>query len=373
MRLFLKLFLSHLLVALLALLLLLLLAEAFAPAFYRGHVERMLHALSMMGGGMMGEALRRDLEEGLRSTLTAALLAALPLAALGALLTASFASLRLARTARLLAEGSRRMAEGAYGVRLPLLERDELGELALHFNRLAEALEKVEKTRAELIGTVAHELRTPLAALQGYAEGLMDGVLSKEKAAEGILREVKAMRRLVEDLSLVSRVEAKAVEIRPKPLDPKGLLEEALARFQSAFQAKGVALSLEAQDPLPQVWADEERVLQVLANLLTNALRHTPQGGEVRLRAFRQGEAVAFQVADTGPGIPEEHLPHIFERFYRVDKARSRKEGGSGVGLTVAKGLVEAMGGRIFVESRVGEGTTFTFTLPLYTGLTLKG
>ena len=246
------------------------------------------------------------------------------------------------------------MAEGEYGVRLPLLERDELGELALHFNRLAEALEKVEKTRAELIGTVAHELRTPLAA-------------------EGILREVKAMRRLVEDLSLVSRVEAKAVEIRPKPLDPKGLLEEALARFQSAFQAKGVALSLEAQDPLPQVWADEERVLQVLANLLTNALRHTPQGGEVRLRAFRQGEAVAFQVADTGPGIPEEHLPHIFERFYRVDKARSRKEGGSGVGLTVAKGLVEAMGGRIFVESRVGEGTTFTFTLPPYTGLTLKG
>ena len=237
----------------------------------------------------------------------------------------------------------------------------------------AEALEKVEKTRAELIGTVAHELRTPLAALQGYAEGLIDGVLSKEKAAEGILREVKAMRRLVEDLSLVSRVEAKAVEIRPRPLDPKGLLEEALARFQSAFQAKGVALSLEAQDPLPQVWADEERVLQVLANLLTNALRHTPQGGEVRLRAFRQGEAVAFQVADTGPGIPEEHLPHIFERFYRVDKARSRKEGGSGVGLTVAKGLVEAMGGRIFVESRVGEGTTFTFTLPLYTGLTLKG
>ncbi|AFH38232.1 histidine kinase,HAMP domain-containing protein,histidine kinase [Thermus thermophilus JL-18] len=345
MRLFLKLFLSHLLVALLALGLLLLLAEAFAPAFYRGHVERMLHALSMMGGGMMGEALRRDLEEGLRSTLTAALLAALPLAALGALLTASFASLRLARTARLLAEGSRRMAEGEYGVRLPLLERDELGELALHFNRLAEALEKVEKTRAELIGTVAHELRTPLAALQGYAEGLMDGVLSKEKAAEGILREVKAMRRLVEDLSLVSRVEAKAVEIRPRPLDPKGLLEEALARFQSAFQAKGVALSLEAQDPLPQVWADEERVLQVLANLLTNALRHTPQGGEVRLRAFRQGEAVAFEVADTGPGIPEEHLPHIFERFYRVDKARSRKEGGSGVGLTVAKGLVEASGG----------------------------
>ncbi|RTG93039.1 sensor histidine kinase [Thermus scotoductus] len=373
MRLFLKLFLSHLLVALLALGLLLLLAEAFAPAFYRGHVERMYHVLAMMGGGMMAEALRQDLEKGLRSTLTAALLSALPLSALGALLTALFASLRLYRTARLLAEGSRRMAQGEYGIRLPLLERDELGELALHFNRLAEALEKVERTRAELIGTVAHELRTPLAALQGYAEGLMDGVLSKEKAAEGILREVKALGRLVEDLSLVSRVEAKAVEIRPRPLDPKGLLEEAFTRFQSAFQAKGVALRLEAPEGLSLVWADEERVLQVLANLLTNALRHTPPGGEVCLGAFRQGEAVAFQVEDTGPGIPPEHLPHIFERFYRVDKARSRKEGGSGVGLTVAKGLVEAMGGGIWVESQVGQGSRFTFTLPLYTGLTGKG
>ncbi|GGN02404.1 two-component sensor histidine kinase [Thermus composti] len=373
MRLLLKLFLSHFLVASLALLLLFLLAEALAPSFYRGHVERMYHALAMMGGGMMAETLRQDLEKGLRSTLTTALLSALPLSALGALLTALFASLRLYRTAKLLAEGSRRMAQGEYGIRLPLLERDELGELALHFNRLAEALEKVERTRAELIGTVAHELRTPLSALQGYAEGLMDGVLSKEKAAEGILREVKAMRRLVEDLSLVSRVEAKAVEIRPRPLDPKALLQEALMRFQSAFQAKGVALRLEVAEGLPWVWADEERVLQVLANLLSNALRYTPEGGAVWLRAFRHGEAVAFQVEDTGPGIPEEHLPHIFERFYRVDKARSRKEGGSGVGLTVAKGLVEAMGGRIHVESQVGKGSRFTFTLPLYTGLTSRG
>lgn len=364
MRLFAKLFLSHLLVALLALFLFFLLAETLAPSFYREHVERMYHALSMMGGLMMGEALRRDLEAGLRSTLTTALLAALPLSVAGAALSASFASLRFSRTARLLSEGSRRMAQGEYRVRLPLLEQDELGELALHFNRLAEALEKVEKTRAELIGTVAHELRTPLAALQGYAEGLMDGVLSKEKAAEGILREVKALGRLVEDLSLVSRVEAKAVEIRPRPLDPKGLLEEAFTRFQSAFQAKGVALRLEAPEGLSPVWADEERALQVLANLLTNALRHTPPGGEVCLGAFRQGEAVAFQVEDTGPGIPPEHLPHIFERFYRVDKARDRERGGSGLGLAIVKAILEAHGGEVWVESQVGKGTTFSFSLP---------
>ncbi len=370
MRLFAKLFLSHLLVALLTLFLFFLLAEALAPSFYREHVERMYHALSMMGGLMMGEALRRDLEEGLRSTLTTALLAALPLSVAGAALSASFASLRFSRTARLLSEGSRRMAQGEYRVRLPLLEQDELGELALHFNRLAEALERVEQSRVELIGTVAHELRTPLSALQAYAEALADGVMEPERAAERIQQEVRAMSRLVRDLSLVSQVESKAVELHPQPLDPHALLEQAGERFRPAFQAKEVALEVWAPGPLPRVWADGERALQVLSNLLANALRHTPAGGRVRLRAEPAGQAVVFSVEDTGPGIPEEHLPRIFERFYRIDPSRSRQDGGTGVGLTIAKGLVEAMGGRIWVESRLGQGSVFHFTLPLYTGLT---
>ncbi|GAA6762717.1 MULTISPECIES: sensor histidine kinase [Thermus] len=372
MRLFAKLFLSHLLVALLALFLFFLLAEALAPSFYRGHVERMYHALSMMGGLMMGEALRRDLEAGLRSTLTTALLAALPLSVAGAALSASFASLRFSRTARLLSEGSRRMAQGEYRVRLPLLEQDELGELALHFNRLAEALEKVEQSRVELIGTVAHELRTPLSALQAYAEALADRVMEPEKAAERIQQEVRAMSRLVRDLSLVSQVESGAVELHPGPLDPKELLEQAAERFRPAFQAKGVALEVAAPSFLPRVWADAERTLQVLANLLSNALRHTPEGGRVRLGAERTGQAVVFSVEDTGPGIPEEHLPRIFERFYRIDPSRSRQDGGTGVGLTITKSLVEAMGGRIWVESQLGRGSVFRFTLPLYTGLTGK-
>lgn len=373
MRLFLKLFLGHFLVALLALFLLFLLAEALAPSFYRGHVERMAHAMAMMGGGAMAEALRADLEAGLRATLTSALLTALPLSALGAALVALVPSLRLARTARLLAQGSRAMAEGNYRLRLPLLERDELGELALHFNRLAEALEKVEKTRAELIGTVAHELRTPLSALQGYAEGLSDGVLAPERAAEGILREVRALKRLVEDLALVSRVEAQRVEIRLEALAPEALLEEAYQRFLPAFQGKGIALELAPSPPLPPILADRERALQVLSNLLHNALRFTPEGGRVTLGARPLEGQVAFFVEDTGVGIPEEHLPHIFQRFYRVDRARSRKDGGTGVGLTVAKGLVEAMGGRIWAESRVGVGSRFTFTLPLYRGFTEGG
>jgi len=373
MRLFLKLFASHLLVALLALLLLFLLAEALAPRFYQGHVAHMYQAFAMMGGGVMAEALRQDLEEGLRSTLTTAFLAALPFAALGAALTAFFASFRIAKTARLLAEGSRKMAAGQYNLRLPLLERDELGELALAFNRLAEALEQVERKRVELIGTVAHELRTPLSALQGYAEALGDGVLERERAAEGIAREVRAMRRLVEDLSLVSRVEAKAMELHLEALDPLALLQEAAERFQDAFQAKGVALRLPSKGPLAPVLADRERVFQVLSNLLANALRHTPEGGEVRLLAERKEKEVVFSVEDTGSGIPPEHLPHIFERFYRVDPARSRKEGGTGVGLTIAKGLVEAMGGRIWAESQVGWGSAFRFTLPLYLGLTKGG
>lgn len=193
--------------------------------------------------------------------------------------------------------------------------------------------------------------------------------MDPEKAAQRIQQEVKAMSRLVRDLSLVSQVESKAVELHPKPLDPLGLLEQVTERFRPAFQAKGVALEVSANGP-PRVWADEERALQVLSNLLSNALRHTPAGGRVTLGAEKVNQEVVFSVEDTGPGIPEEHLPHIFERFYRIDPSRSRQDGGTGVGLTIAKGLVEAMGGRIWAESRLGQGSVFRFTLPLYTGLT---
>ncbi len=364
MRLFLKLFFSYLLVVFFAELLVVVLVESFAPRFFQGHVARMVHMVSMMGGGVMAEALKEDLQRSLYSTLNSAFLASLPLALGVSGVIAFFTSRKFTRTAEMLAEASRKVAAGNYRVRLPVLGNDELSELAVHFNRLAEALARIEQTRAELIGNVAHELRTPLAALQGYAEAMADGVMPPDEAAAKIGREVKAMARLVEDLARVSRVEVGTVPLDLAAYEPESLARRAVERFAPAFQEKGVELSLALPpDPLPPVRADAERVAQVLANLLANALRFTPEGGRVRLALALRDGAVRFCVSDTGPGVPEAIRDRIFERFFRGDAARGRA-GGSGVGLTIARGLVEAMGGRLWLEEAEGPGATFCFTLP---------
>ena len=363
MRFFPRLLLSHLLVILLAVLGMFLSAELVAPNFYREHVNRMAEMMT----GMMGTTnheLRLDLETGLRTTLTRALLASLPLAGGVAIVTAWLVSRRLGRSVQLLDEGSRALAQGNYTRRLPETGQDELSDLAHNFNIMAGALEKVEQGRIELIGNVAHELRAPLAALRGYADAMQDGVMIPEHAAQSISREIGAMDRLVRDLSLVSRVEAGKVELHLKAVDPQALLQVVRERFATPFEDKGVQLQV-TEAVLPQIKADEERTLQVLTNLLGNALRYTPAGGRVSVDAQPAGQFLHFSVVDSGVGIPAEHLPRIFERFYRADPARSRSESGSGVGLTIAKGLVEAMGGRMNVSSGAGRGSTFSFTLLL--------
>ncbi|ADY27795.1 MULTISPECIES: HAMP domain-containing sensor histidine kinase [Deinococcus] len=362
MRFFPRLLLSHLLVILLAAFGIFLLAEWLAPTFYRDHVDHMTQMIATPGEA--GSVLRADLEQGLRTTLTRALLASLPLAGGAALFAAWLMSRRMGRSVQLLDEGSRAIAQGDYASRLPEAGQDELSDLAHNFNVMAGTLEKVEQGRIELIGNVAHELRAPLAALQGYADAMQDGVMTSEHAARAISREVGAMDRLVRDLSLVSKVEAGKMELYSITMSPQELLEAAQERFMPFFEDKGVTLVVEVA-PLPLLWADKERSLQVLANLLSNALRHTPPRGQVTVTAKTQGRAVRFMVADTGSGISGEHLPRIFERFYRADPARSRGEGGSGVGLTISRGLVEAMGGEIEVDSTPGKGSTFAFTLPL--------
>lgn len=364
MRFFPRLLLSHLLVILLAVAGIFISAEFVAPTFYREHVNRMAEMMSGMMMGTTNHELRLDLETGLRTTLTRALLASLPLAVGIAILIAWLMSRRLGRSVQLLDEGSRALAQGNYARRLPETGQDELSDLAHNFNVLARALETVEQGRVELIGNVAHELRAPLAALRGYADAMQDGVMTPEHAAQAISREVGAMDRLVRDLSLVSRLEAGKVELHPKAIDPAQLLDTLRERFATPFEEKGVQLQVTAA-ALPQIRADEERTRQVLTNLLGNALRHTPPGGTVKVDAQPDGAVLRFMVADTGTGIPAEHLPRIFERFYRADPARSRSEGGSGVGLTLARGLVEAMGGEISVTSEWGAGTAFAFSLPL--------
>jgi histidine kinase len=262
---------------------------------------------------------------------------------------------------------SQRIADGHYGERVQLRGADELGQLAGRFNQMAEKLEQVESMRRRLIGDVTHELRTPLTAIKGSLEGLMDGVLpATEETYQEIHREAERLNRLVDDLQELSRVEAHAYELDLRELDVSALIKTVIKRMQFQFDDKHIVLTASLPPQPMHVHADEDRILQVLTNLLGNALNYTLAGGQVTIVVEPVGKQARFSIQDTGIGIPPEHLPHIFDRFYRVDKSRSRAHGGSGIGLTIAKHLVEAHGGKIWAESDgEGRGSAFLFTLPL--------
>jgi len=232
---------------------------------------------------------------------------------------------------------------------------------------MTDRLEQTEARRLELIGNVAHELRTPLSSIKGYMEGLIDGVLPADTATfQQVHHEADRLQRLVRDLQELSRVEAGTFKLNRKPTAVIHLVETVADRLHRQFDEKGVTLETDVPLDLPPVRADEDRIGQVLLNLVGNALQYTPSGGRVSLSARREGESLRFSVQDTGIGISPEHRTHVFERFYRVDKSRSRAGGGSGIGLTIARHLVEAHGGQIeAASSGQGQGSTFSFTLPI--------
>ena len=227
-------------------------------------------------------------------------------------------------------------------------------------------LRHLETVRRDFVANLSHELRTPLAAIQALAETLQNGALNDPAMAERFLRrlneEVAAMSRLVQDLLDLSRLESGRLSLEMSPQSPAEVLHLAAERMSLAAQEAGVTLRLEAPADLPPVLADRDRVLQVVTNLLDNALRFTPSGGQITLGASATDHEIRFWVQDTGPGIAPEHLPRLFERFYKVDPSRQR--GGTGLGLAIAKHIVEGHGGQIGAESTPGQGSTFWFTLP---------
>ena len=362
-----KLFLSYLIVILVGMVILASAAEFVVPSAFERHMAAMA---ALMGGQAvdMGEDLFTNFRRAVNEALTLSTLAAF----LAALAVSVFVSRRIVTPVREMVIASRRIAEGHYNERVRVPggprpeELDELAQLALSFNRMAAKLEQVEATRRELIGNVAHELRTPLASIKGSMEGLLDGVLPAEASTfQRIYREADRLQRLVDDLQELSRVEAGAFELHLRPVQVRDLVEATVARLGLQFEEKGVALETDLPADLPPALADEDRIGQVLLNLVGNALQYTPSGGQVRVVARRQGAELRISVNDTGVGIAPEHLSLVFTRFYRIDKSRARAGGGSGIGLTIAKYLVEAHGGRIWAESPgPNQGSTFAFTLP---------
>jgi len=298
--------------------------------------------------------------------MTTALAVAVVAAILTALPVSLFVTGRIVAPIRAMARASVRIAAGQYRERVPVPSDDELGELAARFNQMAETLEGVEERRRDLIADVAHELRTPLASIAGYMEGLLDGVIPPQpETFHRIHREAVRLQRLVADLQELSRAEAGQVPVHPRRLAVRDLVETAVARLRPQFEDKGVGLAAEVASGLPPVLVDPDRIGQVMTNLLGNALQYTPAGGTVTVRAGREDGGVAIAVADTGVGIAAEHLPHVFDRFYRIDRSRARASGGSGIGLTIVRHLVQAHGGSVRAESAgPGRGSTFTVTLP---------
>ena len=364
-----KLFLSYLAVLLVGMLVLLAVAQVSLPGAYGAHLG-MMNGSGMMGGGAgRGQAGAAGATfQNFRSSFYEALAWAGLASLLVALLVSLFISRGLSAPLQAMRTASRRVAEGHYNERVPARGSDELGQLAGSFNTMAEKLEQVETMRRRLIGDVAHELRTPLTAIKGSMEGLVDGILpASPQTFEQVAAEADRLSRLVDDLQELSRVESGAVSLDLGLVSLSELSGTARTRLQAAYAAKGVSLALDLPADLPAVRADTDRLLQVLTNLLNNALQYTPAGGHVSLSGERRGQEVVVRVADTGIGIPPEHLPHIFDRFYRVDQSRSRQSGGgSGIGLTIARHLIEAHGGQLWAESPAeGQGSTFSFTLPL--------
>ena len=285
-----------------------------------------------------------------------------------ALILTIFLSRRILAPVESLSRAARALAGGDFSRRVEARSKDEVSELGRTFNAMADELARTEELRSSLVADVAHELRTPLSNVRGYLEAIKDGVVSPDEATlESMHEEVLLLTRLIEDLQELALAESGRMTLNVELCDLADLARKAVVSIQPQAEAKGIKLRMYAASEV-LIHADPGRIGQVIRNLLVNASNYTPSGGSIRVVVNRREDEAWVSVEDTGSGIPNEELPHVFERFHRVDRSRSRATGGVGLGLTIAKQLVEAHGGRIMVNSQNGKGSTFTFTIPAGTG-----
>ncbi len=284
---------------------------------------------------------------------------------IGGVLLVAILSRRILSPVRDLTGAAARLGMGNLDERVEVSSSDEMGQLGRTFNTMADRLQGAERQRVRLMSDVAHELRTPLTNVRGYLEAMRDGVLTPTPAAIDVAhQQAMHLGRLVEDLGLIAQADAGVLTLDFDEASLVELAKSSVEAFRPAAEGKGISLRLEASSELPLVRMDRTRIAQALGNLLDNAVRHTPEGGEVLVSVELVGESMRVSVEDTGEGVPEEELGEIFDRFYRVDPSRSRATGGTGLGLTIARQLVEAHGGSIWAERRQEGGSRFVFEVP---------
>lgn len=276
----------------------------------------------------------------------------------------------LTKPIRELIKGAQEVAKGHFGVQVKVRSKDEISQLKKTFNQMSQRLADYHQSRKELFADISHEIRSPLARIQSDAEILIDRDMDKkerEQHLKAICEDVNGINQVIEDLSMLTKIEFNQLQLSPKPASIQQLLKQEISKFRLQMEKKNISLKEFITPSIPLVTMDAKRIGQVISNLLTNSLRYTPHGGNIEIGLEKNGALVRIWVKDTGPGIPKEALTRIFNRFYRVDKSRSRISGGTGLGLAIAKHFVEAHGGSIQAESEVGKGTCISFTIPLDT------
>jgi two-component system sensor histidine kinase BaeS len=301
--------------------------------------------------------------------ITQAALTSAAITLLIALLVGALLARTLTQSIRELTVATHAMASGKLGTQVNVRSKDEIGELAHSFNKMSADLERASQARKQMTADLAHDLRTPLSILRGYTEGLQESRLQGSTKIYGIMHEeVTHLQRLVEDLRTLSLADAGEIRLNKRMVNPKSLLERTALAYIMQAEQQGINLRVEADDDLPQINIDTDRMTQVLNNLVSNALRHTAQG-EIVLSAAWRADRVELRVRDTGSGIAPEDVPFVFDRFYRADKSRTRvaaqsdDTASSGLGLAIVKAIIEAHGGTINIESTVGAGSTFVIGL----------
>lgn len=344
--------------------------QSYSSSFKGGYTEKQypINVNGVLVGtaaiGYYGPYFFTDTDLNFLATLNNLLIWAAAASALASLAFGIFMARRLTRPIGSVVKAARHIASGDYAGRVPHTSNTaEIVELTNTINSLAETLGAQDALRKRLTADVAHELRTPLATLQSHLEAMIDGVWQADaQRLASCHEETVRLSRLVGDLEKLSNVEREDMSLDLKRIDLAVLVKRIVTNFESQFRDKGIKLSFEAEELFIQ--ADEDKLSQVFINLVSNALKYTNSGGKVMLTAVSAEEQAVIKIADSGIGIPQEDLKHIFERFYRTDKSRSRLTGGSGIGLTIAKAIVEAHHGSISVESKLDEGSVFTVRLP---------